>query len=151
MYDPVVQQTDADLASRIVWFDAYVTNVDRTARNTNMLMWHKRLWLIDHGASLFFHHSPGWETADRARAAFPLIKEHVLLRQATKLAELDASIATLLTAGQIRAIVDLVPDGWLTERDAGIDPARARDAYVRYLTERLDAPRAFVEEAIRVQ
>ncbi len=151
MYDPVVQQTDADLASRIVWFDAYVSNVDRTARNTNMLMWHKRLWLIDHGASLYFHHSPGWETAGRARAAFPLIKEHVLLQQATKLAELDASIAGSLTIDQIAAIADLIPDGWLTERDPGVEPARIREAYVRYLTDRLQAPRAFVEEAVRVQ
>ena len=81
MFDPVVEQPAADLASRIVWFDAYVTNVDRTARNTNMLMWHRRLWLIDHGATLYFHHAPGW--TDRSAIArairFALIKEHVLL------------------------------------------------------------------------
>ena len=79
-FDPVVEQPGADLASRIVWFDAYVTNVDRTVRNTNMLMWHRRLWLIDHGATLYFHHAPGWP-ADRGRAPdpFPPIREHVLL------------------------------------------------------------------------
>ena len=83
-FDPVVEKPDADLASRIVWFDAYVTNVDRTARNTNMLMWHRRLWLIDHGATLYFHHSPGWDgRSRRARDPFPLIKDHVLLRQAS--------------------------------------------------------------------
>src|SRR4051794_12348407 len=101
MYDPVVQQTAADLASRIVWFDAYVTNVDRTARNTNMLMWHKQLWLIDHGASLYFHHTPGWETGTRAKAPFPLVKEHVLLRQATMVAEVDGSNAALLDPDRI--------------------------------------------------
>jgi len=149
MYDPVVQQPASELASRIVWFDAYVTNVDRTARNTNMLMWHRRLWLIDHGASLYFHHTPGWETAGRARAPFPLIKEHVLLRLATQLAELDAEMAESLNGDRLRAIVDLVPDAWLLERNAGTDAVRVRESYVRYLTERLEAPRAFVEEAVR--
>jgi len=151
MYDPVVQQTSADLASRIVWFDAYVTNVDRTARNTNLLMWHKQLWLIDHGAALYFHHTPGWETGGRARAAFPLIKEHVLLRQATRLAEVDSSFAALLNGDRIREIVGLVPDAWLTDRDAKADPGRVREAYARYLTERLETPRAFLEEAIGVR
>src|ERR1043165_5641293 len=65
-FDPVAAKPDADLASAIVWFDAFVTNVDRTARNTNMLMWHRAPWLIDHGSTLYFHHSPGWDTAERA-------------------------------------------------------------------------------------
>ena len=82
MFDPVVEKPAADLASRIVWFDAYVTNVDRTVRNTNMLMWHRQLWLIDHGATLYFHHAPDWTAdRDRAREPFPLIKHHVLLTQ----------------------------------------------------------------------
>ena len=90
-YDPIVQKPEADLASRIVWFDAYVTNVDRTARNTNMLMWHKRLWLIDHGATLYFHHSPGWENdVARARDPFPLIRTHVLINRAAALESVDA-------------------------------------------------------------
>jgi hypothetical protein len=151
MYDPVVQQTAADLASRIVWFDAYVTNVDRTARNTNMLMWHKQLWLIDHGASLYFHHTPGWESGGRATAPFPLIKEHVLLRQAATLAEVDPACAAMLNQDRLREIVDIVPDSWLTERDPGADPGRIREAYARYLSQRLETPRAFVEEAIRVR
>src|SRR3954463_15590021 len=98
MFDPIVEKTSADLASRIVWFDAYVTNVDRTVRNTNMLMWHKRLWLIDHGATLYFHHAQGW-TEDRARARdpFPLIKQHVLLTKADRLADVDAVMAAALT------------------------------------------------------
>ena len=117
-YDPIVQKADPDLASRIVWFDAYVTNVDRTARNTNMLLWHRRLWLIDHGATLYFHHSPGWESAlDRARAPFPLIREHVLLPRASRLEEIDEELTAALASADLRDIVGLVPDTWLTERD----------------------------------
>jgi hypothetical protein len=146
MFDPVVERPDADLASRIVWFDAYVTNVDRTVRNTNMLMWHRRLWLIDHGATLYFHHAEGWMTdRDRARAPFPLISQHVLLRAASRLRELDAVMAGKLTAGRLDAIVDSIPEVWLE------DGAAQRAAYRRYLGDRLESPRAFVEEAVRVR
>jgi hypothetical protein len=150
-YDPIVQKPDADLASRIVWFDAYVTNVDRTARNTNMLMWHKRLWLIDHGATLYFHHSPGWD-AERARARdpFPMIKKHVLLNRAETLESVDESMASALSSAAIAAIVDAIPDGWLTA-EPGHDAATLRAAYARYLLERLTAPRPFVEEALRAR
>src|ERR687884_419614 len=96
MFDPVADQPDADLASRIVWFDAYVTNVDRTPRNTNMLMWHRRLWLIDHGASLYFHHT--WHNyRERSRAPFPMIKDHVLLPFASALQEVDAQMTGQIT------------------------------------------------------
>lgn len=146
-YDPVVHTLPADLASRIVWFDAYVTNVDRTARNTNMLMWHRRPWLIDHGATLYLHHSPGWEAdASRAAAPFTGIEDHVLLRQASQLPAVDRELSAALTATNLRAIVDLVPDGWLEG-----DPQVLREAYVRYLVDRLREPRAFVEEAARVR
>jgi hypothetical protein len=146
MFDPVVEHIPDDLASRVVWFDAYVANVDRTVRNTNMLMWHKRLWLIDHGATLYFHHGEGW-TADRGRAADPfrLIKQHVLLRRAGALAGVDAGMAALLTPAVIDRTVALIPDVWLE------DGAAQRDGYRRYLTDRLAAPRAFVEEAIRAR
>jgi HipA-like protein len=146
MFDPVVEQTAPDLASRIVWFDACVTNVDRTVRNTNMLMWHRRLWLIDHGATLYFHHTAGWTAdRDRARAPFPLIKEHVLLRQAGLLAEVDEPLAAMLTPDVIEGIVAQIPEGWLEEG------AAQRAAYSRYLVERLAAPRAFVQEALRAR
>ena len=146
-YDPVVHTLQADLASRIVWFDAYVTNVDRTARNTNMLMWHRRPWLIDHGATLYLHHSPGWEAdASRAAAPFTGIKDHVLVRQATALSDVDRMLTDALNEAQLREIVDLIPDAWLEG-----NPARLRDAYVRYLVDRLREPRAFVEEAVRVR
>jgi hypothetical protein len=152
MFDPMVNAPAADLASRIVWFDAYVTNVDRTARNTNLLAWHRRLWLIDHGATLYFHHAPGWETGpDRARDPFPLIKHHVLLRAARALNEIDRTMADALTADVIESIVGMIPDVWLEGGGAGVEPAASRAAYSRYLRERVDAPRAFVEEAVRAR
>ena len=146
MFDPVVEPVDSELASRIVWFDAYVTNVDRTVRNTNMLMWHRRLWLIDHGATLYFHHSAGWaEDRARARAPFALIKDHVLVRRAGMLADVDPGMAAALVPEAIERIVGLIPEAWL-----GDEPTH-REAYARYLIDRLEAPRAFVEEAIRAR
>ena len=105
-YDPIVQTPDADLASRIVWFDAYVTNVDRTARNTNMLMWHRRLWLIDHGATLYFHHARDWESdVARPRDPFPMIKKHVLLERAAMLDAIDETMARALEPDVVATIV----------------------------------------------
>lgn len=147
-YDPLVQKPDADLASRIVWFDALVTNVDRTARNANMLMWHRRLWLIDHGATLYFHHAPGWEgEAARPRDPFPMIKNHVLLRSASAVEAIDEEMASALGTEVIGPIVGWIPDAWL----APGDPAAMRAAYVRYFTDRLKAPRPFVEEVRRAR
>jgi hypothetical protein len=152
MFDPMVTAPAAELASRIVWFDAYVTNVDRTPRNTNLLAWHRRLWLIDHGATLYFHHASGWETGpDRARDPFPLIKAHVLLRAARLLNEVDQMMADALTADVIEPIVGMIPDVWLEEGGVAGDAARYRAAYGRYLRERVTAPRAFVEEAVRAR
>ena len=103
-FDPVAEQPGADLASRIVWFDAFISNVDRTARNTNLLMWHRRLYLIDHGAALYFHH--GWDgDVSGADKAFPLIRDHVLLRGASRLAEIDGGMAAVLTEATIAGIV----------------------------------------------
>jgi hypothetical protein len=151
-YDPVVQSPPPQLASRIVWFDAYVTNVDRTVRNTNMLMWHRRLWLIDHGSTLYFHHSPGWESEPaRARRPFPQIKDHVLLRHATTLNEVDERSAGALTDDVVPGILAAVPDDWLKSETDALRPADVRTAYHRYLLERLTAPRAFLEEAVRAR
>ena len=155
-YDPLVHRIDRALASRIVWFDAFVTNVDRTARNTNMLIWHRQPWLIDHGATLYFHHSPEWEaTPERAHSPFPEIKAHVLLRQARMLRELDDELAAILTPETVHDIVATVPDSWLTSdvspSGSSARPAAIRDAYGRYLLARLAAPRAFLEEAARVR
>jgi hypothetical protein len=152
MFDPLAEQPAADLASRIVWFDGLVTNVDRTARNTNMLMWHRRLWLIDHGAALYFHHAPGWESMpDRARDPFPMIEQHVLVHRATALEQVDAPMAASLTADAIGGILELIPEAWLEEDAPGRDAAYYRMAYRRYLIDRLTSPRSFVEEAIRAR
>ena len=151
-YDPVVHPMDAALASRIVWFDALVTNVDRTARNTNILMWHRRAWLIDHGATLYFHHSPGWELEpDRARRAFPNVREHVLRQQATMIEAIDADCAERLTADAIGGMLSLVPDEWLATAIDGAPPGAVRRAYQQFLLDRLSAPRVFVQEALRAR
>jgi hypothetical protein len=113
-YDPLVMRLDNDLLSRIVWFDAYISNVDRTARNPNMLIWHRKLWLIDHGAALYFHHTEGWETdPTRPHDVFALIKNHLLLHKARSLADIDEEMARVLTPGTVQQIVDLVPGSWL--------------------------------------
>jgi HipA-like kinase len=156
-YDPVAEKLDADLASRVVWFDAYVTNVDRTPRNANMLMWHRRLWLIDHGAALYFHHT--WTNyRERSRAGFPMIKDHVLLPSTTvaALRDTDSKMSDLLTPEVIHDIVRLIPDAWLTVEsqisEAGFaGPGEFRDAYIEYLLSRLNAPHVFLEEAVRVR
>ncbi len=150
MFDPVADKPDADLASRIVWFDAYVTNVDRTPRNANMLMWHRRLWLIDHGAALYFHHA--WTDMDqRSQDPFRLIKEHILLPFASALQKADQAMTAVITEDLIKGIVDLVPDEWMTENSPFSTTTEHRQAYVDYLTRRLDPPRHFVEEAIRAR
>lgn len=145
-YDPVVKTIDPLLASRIVWLDAFLANVDRTARNTNMLLWYKEIWLIDHGAALYFHHSwQNWE--EQALRPFKHIKDHVLLPQASELDEVDVLSNSLLNEERIRAIVSLVPDEWL-----GIDAPFAtkeehREAYIKYLTTRLANSTLLVKEA----
>ncbi len=150
MFDPVAEQPDAELASAIVWFDAYVTNVDRTPRNTNMLMWHRRLWLIDHGAALYFHHR--WDNyRERSRDPFPLIKDHVLLSLASSLEETDAKLTAQLTEAIINSAVNLIPDAWLLGDSPFSGSDQHRNAYVEYLLNRLAAPHAFLEEALRAR
>src|SRR6478609_2089075 len=114
-FDPLVTSIDATLASQIVWLDSLINNVDRTARNTNMLMWHKELWLIDHGAALYFHHSwDNWE--EQSKKTFALIKDHVLLPWATELDTVDNAFKAILSPDLISAIVSIIPDAWLTDR-----------------------------------
>jgi hypothetical protein len=149
-FDPVADQPDAALASRIVWLDAFTSNVDRTGRNANMLMWHRKLWLIDHGAALYFHH--GWaDGADRSASPFAAIKEHILLKFARALDEADASMTARITPELIRDVVSLVPDAWLATDRAFATPALVREAYVNHLVRRLQAPRTFLEEAKRAR
>ena len=150
MFDPVAEKPDAELASRIVWLDAYVTNVDRTPRNANLLMWHKKLWLIDHGAALYFHHA--WTDMDqRSKDRFPLIKEHILLPFAGAIETADQAMSAAITEEVIKGIVNLVPDDWMNDSSPFSTTAEHTQAYVDYLTRRLEEPRHFVEEAIRAR
>lgn len=144
-FDPTVTALDEKLASQIVWLDCLLTNMDRTARNTNMLMWHKELWLIDHGASLYFHHS-GQNWKEQALRPFTLIKDHVLINQATMLDQVDEEFKAILTEVRIRSIVDLLPDEWLTERS--FESAEdQREMYAQFLTLRVANSHVFVNEA----
>jgi hypothetical protein len=127
-----------EAAADVVWLDALITNVDRTAKNTNMLLWHGRLWLIDHGAALYFHHAP--EPAEgHARTPFPQIAEHVLLPFASSMEEADARLAPRVTRELLEDVAAAVPPEWLAGEDAGV--------YVDYLSRRLGEPRAWVAEA----
>jgi hypothetical protein len=150
-FDPLAAAgVDPRLASDIVWFDAYVTNVDRTARNTNMLVWHKRLWLIDHGAALYFHHAWGDYLA-HSRQRFTLIKEHVLLPYASALAESAAVLPDRLPAATLAAVVEAIPDAWLGQEPGFARPEEQRAAYLAYLASRLEASPVFVEEALHAR
>ena len=146
-FDPLVERNlngIARLASSIVWFDAYVTNVDRTPRNTNLLVWHRAVWLIDHGASLYFHHAIDANVLSKSRGAFPQIKDHVLLALATEIRAVDEELTAKVTPNVIDDVVAMIPVEWL-------DDADHRDVYRAWLQQRLESPREWVEEAIRAQ
>jgi hypothetical protein len=145
-FDPVVTTVDAKSASQIVWLDAYITNVDRTFRNTNMLIWHKELWLIDHGACLYFHHSwNNWE--QHAKSPFALIKDHVLLPEASLLEEVDAEYKALLTPEILEEIVNTIPLEWLQWEDTNETPEALRNVYLQFLETRLNNSEIFVKQA----
>lgn len=145
-YDPAVVKIDPLLASQIVWLDCLLTNMDRTARNTNMLIWHKELWLIDHGACLYFHHNPGnWE--EQSVKPFVLIKDHVLLPQATQLVEADQAFRTLLTEEVIKSIVALVPDEFLADESSADTAEEKRSVYTSFLLSRIANSHTFINEA----
>jgi hypothetical protein len=148
-FDPAVGPfPDADLASAIVWFDAFITNVDRTPRNTNLLIWHKKLWLIDNGADLYFQYN--WEGyLERSRIPFPQVKDHVLLPWATRISDADDNALDVLTPNVLADIVALIPEEWLGNIRLFDSPAAHRAAYLTYFVRRLQAPRIFVQEAIR--
>ncbi|MCG9791045.1 HipA family kinase [Flavobacterium algicola] len=145
-FDPVVTTVDPLSSSQIVWLDAYITNVDRTFRNTNMLIWHKELWLIDHGACLYFHHSwTNWEK--HAQSPFALIKDHVLLPQASQLTEVDAAFKVILTDQILTDIVNLIPEDWLQWEDTEESPEELRSIYLQFLITRLKHSEIFIKEA----
>ena len=145
-FDPTVSSIDPLLASQVVWLDCLITNVDRTYRNTNMLLWHKELWLIDHGASLYFHHAwQNWEA--QALRPFTHVKDHVLLPRAAELTSVDSKFRSILTTERIRSIVALVPDEWLLTDAPFTSAADHREAYIRFLTLRIANSAIFVKEA----
>lgn len=144
-YDPLVTAVTPELASKIVWLDSLLLNVDRTVRNTNLLWWNKELWLIDHGAALYFHHT--WQDWENAERPFPKIKDHVLLPLATKLNDVNTSNKLLLSDATLQAIVALIPDEWLTDEPAFATVEEHRAAYLRFLTVRVAHADFFVNEA----
>lgn len=149
-YDPSVTTVDPLLASKIVWLDAFITNVDRTFKNTNMLIWNKELWLIDHGAALYFHHSwSNWETA--AQSPFSFIKDHVLLPQASQLEQVDKEYKTLLSESVLRSIVNLIPYEWLNWDGTTESPEQIKNTYFNFLNTRLLHSSIFITEALNAR
>lgn len=151
MFDPAARDTaEKDVASRAVWFDAFITNVDRTARNPNLLYWHKTLYFIDHGAALYFHHN--WQKVDQmAESAFPAIRHHVLLPWAETMEDAAAYCQGRLDPATFAEIMHQVPDAWLLPEPGISTPAAKRAAYVDYFTRRLRSSPNFVQEAIRAR
>ena len=140
-FDAVVNDVSAEMASKIVWLDAFLMNIDRTARNTNMLFWNKNLWLIDHGASLYFHHSPeNWE--DQAAKPFVQIKDHVLLSKASGLEATNEEMLKIIRQDVLNDIIALIPEFWLAT-----DESISSELYRNFLFKRLENPQIFVSEA----
>lgn len=145
-YDPAVTRLDPLLASKIVWLDSLITNVDRSFRNTNMLIWYRELWLIDHGSCLYFQYNwDGWEK--KATGPFPYIKDHVLLSQATQMEEADRICRELITENKIGEIVRMIPDEWLIWESRNETPDQLRAVYYNFLIQRLDYSKQFIKEA----
>ncbi len=144
-FDPVVTNVDEKTASKIVWLDAFTTNIDRTIKNTNMLIWHKELWLIDHGATFYFHHSwDNWEKA--ALSPFPYIKDHVLLPQASLVEEINSEMIALLTDERLQEITDLIPTDWLDWEGSEMKPEEIREVYYQFLVQRRNNSNNFVKQ-----
>ena len=150
-FDPIAPpKVEPGLASQIVWLDALMLNVDRTAKNPNLLIWNRELWLIDHGASLYFHHN--WPDAEaRVRSAFPQIKNHVLLPNASQLRSVDVALRLRLTPDAIGEVISQIPEEWLTAEPEIGSPAKLRAAYQGWLAARLQVSSVFVDEAERAR
>lgn len=146
-FDPVVTTVDPVLASKIIWLDAMITNADRTFRNTNMLMWNRELWLIDHGTCLYFHYN--WEDREsKAKAPLLFLKDHVLLSQSTEIEKINSEMKKILTLEKLRERVNLIPDDWLHWEETDQNPDRIRDEYFYFLKERLDYSDNFTQEIL---
>lgn len=145
-FDPLINSVEPELASKIVWMDALLTNIDRTVRNTNLLMWHKELWLIDHGSTLYFHHS--WENWEKyALSPFPQIKDHVLLPQASMLDKADSELKKVLTKDKITDIANLIPDSWLNWSNEHETVEDIRKVYYNFLITRIENSENFLKGA----
>jgi hypothetical protein len=145
-YDAASNDCDAGLASKIVWLDSFITNVDRTFKNTNLLIWKKELWLIDHGAAFYFHHSwDNWEA--NAMSPFALIKDHVLLPKASGLDKANSEFTAKLNDAFFRRLVDQIPEDWLQWEDREITPGQIREVYFQFLSIRLAHANIFLKQA----
>jgi hypothetical protein len=145
-YDPLVSIADPLSASKVVLLDSIIINIDRTARNTNLLNWNRELWLIDHGASLFFHHNwDHWRT--HLGRTFPNIKDHVLLERASKLTEAAQEIKKLIPEEIVTDIISNIPEDWLQEESSTITPTEKRRAYIEFIGERLKKIDLLTQEA----
>lgn len=145
-YDPLVNEVDALIASKVVLLDSIISNIDRTDKNTNLLHWNKELWIIDNGASFYFHHNwENWKT--HLSRTFPLIKDHVLLKKATKLNEAATEIKALLSQEKIIDIVDAIPEDWLISESISLSPQEMRAAYIEFITTKLFNIDLLVKEA----
>ncbi|MDP5122083.1 MAG: aminotransferase class I and II [Spirosomaceae bacterium] len=145
-YDPLVSVADSLSASKVVLLDSIITNIDRTAKNTNLLNWHKELWLIDHGASLYFHHNwENWES--HLSRTFPAVRDHVLLERAANLTEAKEEIKQLLNEDFFREVASVIPEDWLTEAGNPFTPTEMRNAYVRFLSAKLSNIETLTQEA----
>lgn len=145
-FDPVINVVDPLLASQIVWMDALLLNIDRTIKNTNALIWHKELWLIDHGSTLYFHYS--WENWEKyIKSPFSQVKDHVLLPFASKLEDADQQLRPLLTDDILKEVVNLIPDDWLQWKPEDQTTEDVRNIYYKFLTERRNHSEIFTQEA----
>jgi len=145
-YDPLVSIADASSASKVVLLDSIITNIDRTAKNTNLLNWNKELWLIDHGASLYFHHNwDNWKT--HVTRTFPSIADHVLLERASELNQAANEICSILDRNKISEIIALIPEDWLVDDSVTISSSEMRAAYIEILMGKLANIDLLVKEA----
>lgn len=149
-FDPIVTKVAPYAASKIVWLDCLLTNVDRTARNTNMLIWKNELWLIDHGASLYFHHA-GLKTGVTEVKPFPQVKDHVLLEYATELKQVDEELKKILTPQVIAEVIAAVPDEWLATEETDLSIEDKRGVYCNFINRRIQSSEIFINEAQKAQ
>jgi hypothetical protein len=149
-FDPLVNTISSKLASQIVWFDSYVMNIDRTPKNPNLLMWHKNLWLIDHGASLYFHHKwESWQTA--INIPFIQVSDHIMLPNASELLEVNEEFKKILSEELLSYIISLIPEGWLLTEFHNNSVDEIRNVYFVFLKQRLESSMIFVQEALHAR